>query len=305
MESTQPTPSPEMREAGPALSKLSFSQLPFEIRMMIWKFAIPKPRVIRLDFKTSLDRPCRAFDMGPPFIPKLLHICHESREVACEVYRLGFGTSTSIYDKDWWNPSADMVYFAAWNPPAAWDLKVERETDTATRFETPYDMSLRNEPSRKMILRYLDVAAIQHLALSLSPSVYAAFDILDSQNWPAPQGASWGLKWLSHFTSLKSVSFLIDHFPTWYRPGEILLYEPLEESLFEDYGPNQIMAGLEQRIRDFSAEFAPDWEVPDVELLVMGHRKRRDPGPFCLTIGPPESDDPPGGVPGALPIRSS
>ena len=75
-----------------------FGHLPRELRLLIWKYARPDPRVIRLAWsKRSPKAPKRCsypkywranYSEAP--IPAMLHACSESRQVALGWYRLAF-----------------------------------------------------------------------------------------------------------------------------------------------------------------------------------------------------------------------
>ena len=56
----------------------NFPNLPIELRLRIWIFAMPPPRIVDgiyyLAYKTS-----KTTDRASPTVPKLLHVCRESR----------------------------------------------------------------------------------------------------------------------------------------------------------------------------------------------------------------------------------
>jgi len=85
-----------------------FPKLPVELRLKIWKFALPGRRIvdIRCDKQSVLFEKYRS---STP-IPSILHVCSESRTLASKVYELAFRTtpsSRSIY----FNFSADLLVF--------------------------------------------------------------------------------------------------------------------------------------------------------------------------------------------------
>lgn len=74
-----------------------FTDLPAEIRLLIWEYLFPGPRTVRLIHTRGL-LPCGCY--GTVFwsrapIPVLLHINHETCELAQKHYSLSFGTCAS------------------------------------------------------------------------------------------------------------------------------------------------------------------------------------------------------------------
>ncbi|RDL37337.1 uncharacterized protein BP5553_04770 [Venustampulla echinocandica] len=77
-----------------------FPKLPAELRLMIWKFARPEGRIIRI--KPRSKRHLRLKHTSPlemralystAKVPAMLHACLESRVVAQKWYKLSFGTT--------------------------------------------------------------------------------------------------------------------------------------------------------------------------------------------------------------------
>jgi len=81
----------------------TFNHLPFELRRYIWNAALPGPRVIEI---STCNAPRPLPDAWKP--PVVLHICHESREVALERYSQSFATSTRP-NGVWIYPKLDIV----------------------------------------------------------------------------------------------------------------------------------------------------------------------------------------------------
>ena len=73
-----------------------FGHLPLEMRLLIWKFARPDPRVVRLAWSKWPGKPprhtnfpeCWRPNYSEAPIPAMLHACSESRKVALGWYRL-------------------------------------------------------------------------------------------------------------------------------------------------------------------------------------------------------------------------
>jgi hypothetical protein len=81
-----------------------FSKLPTEIRLKIWKNALPGPRIIRMELKHSVRVPLKEGEKKKPKVTRLissrprpvgLHVCRESRIEALKEYELAFPTKTS------------------------------------------------------------------------------------------------------------------------------------------------------------------------------------------------------------------
>ena len=81
-----------------------FPKLPAEIRLKIWKDALPGPRIIRIQLKFEPRQPriegqkkkpqvSRFVASRPP--PIGLRVCRESRIEALKEYEIGFPTKTS------------------------------------------------------------------------------------------------------------------------------------------------------------------------------------------------------------------
>src|SRR3954467_11639510 len=102
----------------------SLAGLPAELRLQIWQLAVPHGRVLRMTFITDDDGHEFAGAMGPITFPTILHICHESREVAKKLFQLGFGIGNRKEDRNWWCPATDILYLPHWQPPLNWDLRI-------------------------------------------------------------------------------------------------------------------------------------------------------------------------------------
>jgi hypothetical protein len=258
--------------------------LPLELRLQIWGLAIPEPQVLRIAFEHLPGGIRRAYHMGPIAIPTILHICRDSRAVACRIFRLGFGATTHPRDRDWWNPAADMLYLPGWLPPPHWDLRVTRgflTEDDPPAADLNWDGWVHWNMWHSHRQSYA-IAAVQHLALPWQEPFLEDFGVFEGEDWGLRAA---GPPWLKGFPALKSVSFLVDHFPTWYRTGDILLYEPIDGSVFDAFG-GESSADFEWRIEgaldDFKRRLEPEWDPPTVEILILGHGKTRRRSGFCL-----------------------
>lgn len=83
-----------------------FQKLPAELRIMIWRFALPGPRVLN----TGCSEPDKLIfpKKDNQDNPALLSVCQQSRKVALEKYRLVFGTSNVYADL-----SCDILYLGS------------------------------------------------------------------------------------------------------------------------------------------------------------------------------------------------
>ncbi|KAN0099374.1 hypothetical protein V8E51_013149 [Hyaloscypha variabilis] len=93
-----------------------FSKLAPELRLKIWGYALPGPRVIRLSLKLN-----PAYNPDPdyvkyeqcdvvakPAVPALLHACHEARIVALQVYKQAF--ASRLRDAIYFDFNQDILF---------------------------------------------------------------------------------------------------------------------------------------------------------------------------------------------------
>ncbi|KAH6677580.1 hypothetical protein B0J14DRAFT_507225 [Halenospora varia] len=163
--------------------------LPPELRDMIWRLAMPDPRIIQLIFREKSDGSLEARDTGPPLIPILLHIYHNFRSFARAIYTLGFGNGPCPFFKDRWNPATDTILL----PTSIYTLGVRH-------WYADYTL-LTYDSNRAKLLAALKTSVIQHLALPIWSPFLDAFALHAS--FRIPGAASWGAEWLSSFPSLK------------------------------------------------------------------------------------------------------
>lgn len=147
-----------------AQTAVKFSDLPLEIRIEIYKLAIPLSRVIRLQLtKYSatgnksckyVEDPKRHFEsLSPPCIPTILHINRESRAIGLKIFKNTFGAPLSDRKDSkgeyaekrgtYWNPKIDTLYLPHENPLPrhlardADDLNYMHQTDLDDEEEYP------------------------------------------------------------------------------------------------------------------------------------------------------------------------
>jgi hypothetical protein len=87
-----------------------FVELPKEIRLLIWEFALPGPRVVLFEpvlFEEGPDGSFYSFKTQASII--LFQVCRESYDVASKVYQKYLLTD-SPYSGLWFNHQLDMIY---------------------------------------------------------------------------------------------------------------------------------------------------------------------------------------------------
>ncbi len=82
-----------------------FSEFPVEIRLLIWEFSLPGPRVLGVHRREVDNFHFREIENH--YNPTALSVCRESREVALKHYRLCFGTTNVYADLS----GGDILYF--------------------------------------------------------------------------------------------------------------------------------------------------------------------------------------------------
>ncbi|QSZ31076.1 hypothetical protein DSL72_000637 [Monilinia vaccinii-corymbosi] len=86
----------------------NFKNLPPELRIKIWKLALPSPRVVLLHYYG------RSNEYRSPMQISLASVCRESREIVQSLYVKTFGTETAI-PKTWFNFEIDTLYIQRYN----------------------------------------------------------------------------------------------------------------------------------------------------------------------------------------------
>jgi hypothetical protein len=124
----------KLRGAAPKSEFRNFGLFPYEIRQMVWKYAVKNHKTeVRLKFNYNMEfgRPAnikiRNSNCGPP----LLHVNRECRRVALTRYEKLFGTNYSK-PRIYFDTKVDRVFF---------DLRYATELSEMFRFIKPYDAS--------------------------------------------------------------------------------------------------------------------------------------------------------------------
>ncbi|KAF6835730.1 hypothetical protein CPLU01_04200 [Colletotrichum plurivorum] len=75
--------------------QLFFPKLPLELRIVIWRLSLPKPRTVSIRYGATTLSWNSDFINGTSKaeIPTILHVCHESRKEGLRHYKLRFGVA--------------------------------------------------------------------------------------------------------------------------------------------------------------------------------------------------------------------
>ncbi|KAF7877249.1 hypothetical protein EAF04_000933 [Stromatinia cepivora] len=229
-----------------------FRDLPPELRLQIWRYALPNGRTLKIKVDAYDDT--RASLQGNfSAIPTICHVNSEARVLALSICRIGLGPNTEESDF-YWNPNTDTIYFP---PSASWT----NGTLEQYLFKEKVPDSYRNNGI---------MPVVQHIAFPLN--VWLAQGL-----YLEPLSACWLLDWLHKFPSLQSLTLLIEPFDQWLGlPNTSIVYhEPLDipmQQLLHDK-PSQITAQVEKALQEYRNTNDPSWIPPVVEVLVLGMKK--------------------------------
>ncbi|KAJ8058876.1 hypothetical protein OCU04_011860 [Sclerotinia nivalis] len=229
-----------------------FRDLPPELRLQIWRYALPNGRTLKVKVDAYDDT--RASLQGNfSAIPTICHVNSESRALALSICRNGLGPNTEESDF-YWNPNTDTIYFP---PSASWT----NGTLEQYLFKEKVPDSYRNSGI---------VPVVQHVAFPLN--VWLAQGL-----YLEPLSTSWLLDWLHKFPSLQSLTLLIEPFDQWLGlPNTSIVYhEPLDNPMQQllHHKPSQITAQVEKALQEYRNSNDPSWIPPVVEVLVLGMKK--------------------------------
>jgi hypothetical protein len=119
-----PSNDPELREQQHSTttiivtaSRLTFVDLPLEIREMIWRFALPEARVLNVLVWVSAGLKMQLLNRSELEMP-LAHVCFEARRVVKESgYVLAFRDEDKPDDTGvWFHPKRDRIERTIWGP---------------------------------------------------------------------------------------------------------------------------------------------------------------------------------------------
>jgi len=256
---------------------VEFSDLPAEVRLQIWKLAIPKSRILRAKVE---PRPTGATIFGPfSPVPTILHICHESRHLGLTIFRRWFQHILDGRNDFYWNPSIDTLY-----------LVLFRDGSGHPRAAEILSLSVEMTPD------------VQHLALPLPYWLYRSLTTVGSPIWGS----------LTAFTSLQNIYFLIEPSQDWYGqlqwsdeneapqrieladgrhmnfypPSAIVLYEPAETNIrgyrIGNLPPSTIERHILRVFNGFWNRTHQDTVPPTIKVFVMVPIRFENSG-FCLS----------------------
>lgn len=98
-------------------SGLFFANLPLEIREIIWKFALPEPRVFNVLVWVSAGLKMQLLNRSELKMP-LASVCYEARRIVKETgYVLAFRDEDEPSDPGiWFHPRRDRIERTIWGP---------------------------------------------------------------------------------------------------------------------------------------------------------------------------------------------
>lgn len=226
-----------------------FRDLPPELRLNVWRHALPKGRTLKVRVDAYDDSRASLLDKFSA-VPTICHVNSEARQLALSILRNGLGPNTEESDF-YWNPNEDIVYFP---PSVSWtNGSLEKYL-----FKDKVPSSYRNDG-------ILPVA--QHLALPLN--VWLAQGL-----YLEPLASRWTLDWLHKFPHLQSLTLLIEPFDQWIGlPNTtIVYYQPLDVPVQQilAHKPSQIADMVEKSLEEYRVANDPAWDPPVVDVLVLG-----------------------------------
>jgi hypothetical protein len=237
-----------------------FPKLPLELRLKIWRYACPRPRVVMVKYHFKvlpepIPDPEQEFWgvdenvshivhwIGPSVeIPLILHVCRESRLEALSIYEAGLEICPDGH-QTYWNPKLDTVFLIK---------ESSRRSSSTLR---PLD----EVPVRARV-------RIQHLAIDLNVSTISYTDgAVKEQLLP-----------LIDFTSLRSLTLVIDPILPDESKSRVIFREPMDVPIhqFLNTRPTAIEQRFENILEAIKKE-NPGWEPPKVRAMVSlwGTRK--------------------------------
>ncbi|KAI1447777.1 hypothetical protein F5Y02DRAFT_415775 [Annulohypoxylon stygium] len=115
---------PPHPEVSTTQAKITFSDLPAEIRVMIWEYALPDSRVFNALVYASAGLKMQLLERSSLRMP-IAHVCFESRQVVLKAgYRLAFRDEDEPDDPGvFFHPRKDVIERTLWGPGDFWGLK--------------------------------------------------------------------------------------------------------------------------------------------------------------------------------------
>ncbi|KUJ22672.1 uncharacterized protein LY89DRAFT_307337 [Mollisia scopiformis] len=218
-----------------AASFTLFPELPFELRLKIWQFSVPGPRILgvghEIQYKSFYGRllPSTIEWRTSDPIPSLLHVCHESRKEALKLYQRSLGVPLK-QGKNYIDFGNDTIYFGG--PGRGFsDLDVLLQASFNRPGNYLLDMFLGADYGVR------DAEKIQRMIVDIDEDRYGRRLFI----WDE----------IRLFTSLRELT--------------ILVWE-------EDSEADRLMA-LYQRTLSETVRKHPEWSIPEIVVIAMHTKK--------------------------------
>lgn len=214
-----------------------FPMLPVELRLKIWKLALPGPRIVEVYLDRvvpDLDRSYYHEDIlrvnTPP--PALMHVNWESRSIALEKYWLRLGNAEVKDDFTRIDPAEDTI-FIPWPILDCGEIFIDRLING-----TAWSEEARNA------VRSMAVDERTWRELS-GPSNFIYFENLEKYTLVAHE--SYDICWEG-----------------WRKPNTDLCFVDLDDE--EEI--EELHCNVESRMRDENRDYNRQWELPVIEVKV-------------------------------------
>ncbi|KAI1095023.1 hypothetical protein F5B19DRAFT_396227 [Rostrohypoxylon terebratum] len=123
-----PTSSSRSTKTAVERRTITFSDLPAEIREMIWEYALPDSRVFNALVYASAGLKMQLLERSSLRMP-IAHVCFESRHVVLKAgYRLAFRDEDEPDDPGvFFHPRKDIIERTLWGPGDFWGFSDSRQ----------------------------------------------------------------------------------------------------------------------------------------------------------------------------------
>ncbi|KAG9241131.1 hypothetical protein BJ878DRAFT_570441 [Calycina marina] len=126
-----------------------FLELPVELQLIVWRFAVPDPRVILVGGYLSMRQGDDPRNKASADIPGILHACKESRAAGLKLFR-------TVFDAQLKHP----VFFRSGT-----DLLIFHDNIALTRFVAKYLLSNAGDDKEKAAENKAQMAAVKYIAI--------------------------------------------------------------------------------------------------------------------------------------------